>query len=177
VDLSNKEEQMALSNARMLEVEKSIDLYQHRIDTLQSNLDEERLRALFLKSSDLQGKLFRRLLEFSDEGTEREFDMLACSGMYLADRHSTIYELVNRIFIKDATISNTYFANACFDNVTFKGMVFIRDCFYHAFFEDVRFINCKFVDCDFTSSRGINLTFEGCTPDGSTNLSLIEYIK
>lgn len=145
----------------------------HKIEELDKKLADKKYDQLYLLPGGEQGDLLKRLINRHQAGHEVSFENLSCIGMYLADRHSTIYELVNRIVLENAAIKYSHFENACFDNVTFKNVVFNNDCFYKAFFEDVQFKNCIFIDCDFTASRGYNVTFENCTQQ-NTDISKIE---
>lgn len=120
------------------------------------------------------GDLFRRMIGRQAEKGAR-FEKLSCPEMYLADRHSTIYELVEWIVIENITISNSHFEKACFDTVTFSSVVFEDVCFYKTWFENVVFSNCKFIKCDFTESQGENVSFISCTPK-DTDLSLMKVV-
>ncbi|MCX7748244.1 MAG: pentapeptide repeat-containing protein [Clostridia bacterium] len=168
------------ANERLLEslceietFKKELEEKKHKIKEYYKKLMDKNYDPLYFLPAGEQGNLFKRLINMHQSGHDVRFENLSCPNIYLADRHSTIYELVNKINLENATIKQSHFVNARFDNITFRNVEFVGDCFYKAHFEDVRFIDCTFRDCDFTSSHGYNVCFENCSQH-NTDISKME---
>lgn len=157
------------------EVANERDLLKGQVVEFQRERSDNKYKWLYFLPSG-QGELFKRLLESHREGKPVKLENLCCPGMYLADRHSSVYELVNRILIEDLKIANSHFEYACFDNVTFRNVIFDNVCFYKAFFEDVRFEKCTFNRCDFNEVRRDNLVFEDCM-ESDTDLMRVKALE
>jgi hypothetical protein len=82
----------AEAEARMAELKQ--DLQSSRAE-LSSAADKLRKEKLFIVPADIRGKLFRELLLSG----ETDFENINGAGIYLADRHPTVYELVNTIYV------------------------------------------------------------------------------
>lgn len=169
----NTKEKLAKSQAKVGVLKEEIADKKRKIDELTKALEGKKYDRLYSLAPGEQGNLLKRLINRHQTDQQVSFENLACQGIYLADRHSTIYELVHRIILENAAIKNSHFENACIDNVTFRNVEFTNSSFYKAFFEEVRFVNCVFKDCDFTSTRGYNVTFENCIQQ-NTDLSVME---
>lgn len=171
--LEETKKELETANNNIIALDKAVKEKDIKIKELSNNISDNKYARIYSLLGGDKGRLFHDLVIRHQLGYEVEFNNICCTDMYLADRHSTIYELVNRIYINDIAIMSSHFEKACFDNVTFRNVEFTDNCFYKAVFEDVNFINCKFINCDFTSARGYNLVFENCT-EQDTDLSKIE---
>jgi hypothetical protein len=114
---------------------------------------------LYLVPDEIRSKLLRSKLLYYGQ---KDFENINGIGIYLTDRHPTVYELVTPIRISDAAFRDSSFRGACFDNVFFKNVTFTNVDFREAYFETVAFDNCTFNYCSFDKAKDIDVQIHNC---------------
>lgn len=123
---------------------------------------------LFFVPTGVRGNLFKEMLL----SEEKNFAGVNGAGIYLADRHSTVYELVNTISVIGASFRGCNFDGAIFDNVLFRNVNFQDVTFNNTNFEEVSFDDCTFTHCEFDEVTGYDVRFTNCTSSESDNFHL-----